>query len=139
MTLACFLSISNYDFVNELIDTMFDIDKNMKLILYPPVIVINLCIVAMLFFGFLMILRYRKILKKSQVAYGLSLFPINGILFIAQSFFPNFQVEMFVLAITCYLAFATIQTFKNIIGGLRTRFILRSMSNIICLTLSIRT
>ena len=88
---------------------MFDIDRRMNLVLKPPIIFLNVCIVIMLFFGFLMILRYRKILKKSQVAYGLSLFPINGILFIAQSFFPNFQVEMFVLAITCYLAFATIQ------------------------------
>ena len=96
---------------------MFDIDKNMKLILYPPVIVINLCIVAMLFFGFLMILKYRKILKKSQVAYGLSLFPINGILYIIQSVYPQIQIEMFVLAITCYLAFATIQRPELIVNS----------------------
>ena len=96
---------------------MFDIDKNMKLILYPPVIVINLCIVAMLFFGFLMILKYRKILKKSQVAYGLSLFPINGILYIIQSIYPQIQIEMFVLAITCYLAFATIQRPELIVNS----------------------
>ena len=88
---------------------MFDIDRNMNIIIKPPVIVLNLCIVFMLFFGFLMILKYRKILKRHQVAYGLSLFPINGLLYIAQSFYPQLQIEMFVLAITCYLAFATIQ------------------------------
>ena len=88
---------------------MFDIDKNMNIVLKPPIIVLNACIVLMLFFGFIMILRYRKILRRTQVAYGLSLFPINGILFIAQSFIPGLQIEMFVLAITFYLAFATIQ------------------------------
>ncbi|MBO4640544.1 MAG: EAL domain-containing protein [Treponema sp.] len=88
---------------------MFDIDKNMNIVLHPPIIVLNTCIVLTLFFGFLMILRYRQILNRFQVAYGLSLFPINGILFIAQSIFPQLQIEMFVLAITCYLAFATIQ------------------------------
>ena len=88
---------------------MFDIDRNMKLIILPPVIVLNVCIVIMLFFGFVMILKYRKILKKSQVAYGLSLFPLNGILYIIQSIYPQIQIEMFVLSITCYLAFATIQ------------------------------
>ena len=88
---------------------MFEIDKDMNLVLKPPVIILNVCIVVMLFFGFLMILKYRKILTKTQLAYGLALFPINGMLYILQSFFPQIQIEMFVLSITCYLAFATIQ------------------------------
>ena len=88
---------------------MFEIDRNMNLVLHSPIIVVNASIVLMLFFGFIMILRYRKILNKHQVAYGLSLFPINGILYIAQTIFPQLQIEMFVLVITCYLAFATIQ------------------------------
>ena len=88
---------------------MFDIDRNMNLIILPPIIVVNVCIIISLFFGFVMILKYRKILKKSQIAYGVSLFPINAILYIVQSFFPQMQIEMFALAITCYLAFATIQ------------------------------
>ena len=71
----------------------------------------------MLFFGFIMILRYRRILNKYQVAYGLSLFPINGLLFIAQSIFPQLQIEMFVLAVTCYLAFATIQRPELIVNS----------------------
>lgn len=88
---------------------MFEIKRNMQLVFLPPVIVLNICIVLMLFFGFIMIVKYRKILKKSQVAYGLALFPINGILFVLQSVFPQLQIEMFVLSITSYLAFATIQ------------------------------
>ena len=98
-----------YVLMDSIKHIMFEIDKNMNLILLPPIMVVNICIVIMLFFGFLMILKYRKILKKHQVIYGLSLFPINGILFILQSVFPQLQIEMFVLAITCYIAFATIQ------------------------------
>ena len=88
---------------------IFVIDRNMNLVMLPPVIVLNLCIVFMLFFGFIMIIRYRKILKPTQLAYGLSLFPVNGLLYIFLSFYPEVQIEMFVLSITCYLAFATIQ------------------------------
>ncbi len=98
-----------YVLMDSIKHIMFQIDRNMNLVLLPPIMVPNICIVCMLFFGFLMILKYRKILKKYQVAYGLSLFPINGILFILQSVIPNLQIEMFVLAITCYIAFATIQ------------------------------
>ena len=106
-----------YIFMDCFKHIMFEIDRNMNIVLHPPIIVLNACIVLMLFFGFLMILRYRKILNKFQVAYGLSLFPINGILFIAQSIFPNLQIEMFVLAITCYLAFATIQRPELIVNS----------------------
>ena len=88
---------------------MFEIDPAMKLVVLPPIIGLNICIVITLFFGFVMILKYRKILKKTQIAYGVSLFPVNGILYIIQSIYPQVQIEMFALAITCYLAFATIQ------------------------------
>lgn len=98
-----------YIFMDCFKHIMFQIDRDMNLILLPPIMVPNICIVIMLLFGFIMILRYRKILNKYQIMYGLSLFPLNGILFILQSVFPNLQIEMFVLAITCYIAFATIQ------------------------------
>ena len=88
---------------------MFEIDRKMNLVLLPPFAILNLCIVLMLFFGFIMIIRYRKILRRTQVAYGLSLFPINALISVLQSIFPQFQVEMFVLAVSCYLIFSTIQ------------------------------
>ena len=88
---------------------LFTVDKSMNITIQAPIIIVNVSIVLMLFFGFIMILMYRKILKKTQIAYSISLFPLNGLLYIFQSFFPHVQIEMFVLAITCYLAFATIQ------------------------------
>ena len=88
---------------------MFEIDRQLNLILLPPFAVLNICIVLMLFFGFIMIIRYRKILRRTQVAYGLSLFPLNALISVLQTLYPNFQVEMFVLTVSCYLIFSTIQ------------------------------
>ena len=88
---------------------MFEITPQMEMIILSPMHVLNICILLQLFFGFIMILWYRKILTKTQVAYGISLFPLNGLLFVIQILYPQVQVEMFVLAITCYLIFATIQ------------------------------
>ncbi|MBO4532278.1 MAG: EAL domain-containing protein [Treponema sp.] len=88
---------------------MFEITPQMELITLPPMMVLEICILVQLFFGFVMILWYRKVLTKTQVSYGVSLFPLNGLLFAIQILYPQIQIEMFVLAITCYLIFATIQ------------------------------
>ena len=88
---------------------IFKITKDMELIFLPPMVVLNICILTLLFFGFVMLLVYQRVLNKIHVAYGLSLFPVNSLLFILQTIYPQVQIEMFVIAITCYLAFATIQ------------------------------
>lgn len=88
---------------------IFDINRNMELVLLKPMIVLDICILVLLFFGFVIIFIYRKVLERIHVAYGLALFPVNAILFIIQTLFPQMQIEMFVIAVTCYLAFATIQ------------------------------
>lgn len=88
---------------------IFSITPAMDLVFLPPMIVLNICILAMLVFGFIMLFAYRKVLERIHVIYGLSLFPVNIVLFILQTMFPQFQIEMFVISMTCYLAFATIQ------------------------------
>ncbi len=88
---------------------IFTITKDMQLVFLSPMVVLNICILTLLFFGFVMLLVYRKVLDKVHVAYGLSLFPVNTLLFILQTIYPQVQIEMFVIAMTCYLAFATIQ------------------------------
>ncbi len=88
---------------------IFTITKDMELIFLPPMVVLNICILTLLFFGFVMLLVYQRVLNKIHVAYGLSLFPVNSLLFILQTIYPQVQIEMFVIAMTCYLAFATIQ------------------------------
>lgn len=88
---------------------MFEISTDMQLITYQPMRVVDIFILVQLFYGFLAILWNHKVLTKTQVSYGISLFPLNAILFAVQFVYPQAQVEMFVLAITCYLIFATIQ------------------------------
>ncbi len=88
---------------------MFQIGPDMQLIMYAPMRALDIFILMELFFGFWAIVWNHKLLTKTQIAYGISLFPLNGLLFVVQLFFPQVQVEMFVLAITCYLIFATIQ------------------------------
>ena len=88
---------------------LFTITENMELVLLPPMLVLNLCILLVILFGFGVILYFRKILERIHVIYGLSLLPVNAILFLVQSLHPEAQIEMFVIAITCYLVFATIQ------------------------------
>lgn len=88
---------------------IFDITRNMEIVFLPPMIVLNISILTLLFFGFVMMLIYQRVLDKIHVAYGLALFPVNTLLFILQTIYPQVQIEMFVIAMTCYLAFATIQ------------------------------
>ena len=88
---------------------MFNINVHMQIEMYPPMRVVDIFILIQLFFGFIAIVWNHKLLTKTQISYGISLFPLNVILFIIQLLFPPVQIEMFVLAITCYLIFATIQ------------------------------
>ncbi len=110
ITLALLFNIPIlYVLMDMVRNSMFQISPEMEIIIQSPMLVLDVSILVQLFFGFLMIIWYRKILTKTQVSYGLSLFPLNGILFFVQIMFPQIQIEMFVIAITCYLIFATIQ------------------------------
>lgn len=88
---------------------IFTITNKMELVFLSPMIVLNICILTLLLFGFVIILVYKKVLNKIHVMYSLSLFPVNTLLFILQTLYPQVQIEMFVISMTCYLAFATIQ------------------------------
>ena len=88
---------------------LFEITTDMQLVMLPPVIVLNMCILLVIVFGFGVIVYYRKIIERIHVILGTILIPLIGILFGVQIFFPQAQIEMFVIAITCYLVFATIQ------------------------------
>ena len=88
---------------------LFEITENMELVFLSPMIVLNLCILIVIICGIGVIVYYRKILNRMHVIFGMSLLPLNGFLFILQTMFPEVQIEMFVIAITCYLVFATIQ------------------------------
>ena len=88
---------------------LFEITTDMQLVMLPPVIVLNMCILLVIVFGFGVIVYYRKIIERIHLILGTILIPLIGILFGFQIFFPQAQIEMFVIAITCYLVFATIQ------------------------------
>ena len=98
-----------YILMDCLKNILFEINENMELVLLPPMIVLNLCIFLVLFFGFAVIIYFRKILERQHVIYGAALVPLNAIFFLFQTLYPEVQIEMFVIAITCYLVFATIQ------------------------------
>ena len=88
---------------------IFEITPEMQIVILSPMIVLNLCILLVLCFGFGVILYYKKILERNHVVLGLILLLLNAFLFVVQIRYPEVQIEMFVIAITCYLVFATIQ------------------------------
>ena len=90
-------------------NTIFLIDENMKLVFLGPLWILNISIVTIMLFGFTLACVYSRVLEKIHVTYSMILFPLNIGLFILQCMRPHAQVEMFVLAITAYLVFATIQ------------------------------
>ena len=82
---------------------LFEITPDMHIVMLSPMIVLNLCILLVLCYGFGVILHYRKILERNHVIFGLILLLINAFLFVVQTMYPEVQIEMFVIAITCYL------------------------------------
>ena len=94
------------DFVSH---TLFIINENMTVTWCDPIWILIICIVMIMLFGFGLSAFYWCVLEKKQVIYCAFLYPLNIGLFILQSIFPQAQVEMFVLAMTMYLIFATIQ------------------------------
>jgi len=89
--------------------TLFTISADMTLIWLRPLFILDLCIIVILIFGLALILYYNRILEKNHVINCVILFPINIGLYFIQSLFPQTQLEMFVLSITCYVIFTTIQ------------------------------
>ena len=90
-------------------NTLFIIDENMKMIVQNPMHIIDVCIVLILLFGYGLAIYYHRFLERTHLINAMLLFPLNISLFIVQAMLPNAQLEMFVLAITAYLVFSTIQ------------------------------
>lgn len=89
--------------------TLFLIDENMNLLIQKPMLILNICVVLILLFGYGLVIYYHRFLEKTHLVNAMILFPLNIALFIVQTMLPDAQVEMFVLAITAYLVFSTIQ------------------------------
>ncbi|MBR5401330.1 MAG: EAL domain-containing protein [Treponema sp.] len=98
-----------YILMDLMSNTIFEIDTNMKLVLLRPRMVLNTCVVVMLCCGFLVACYYIRLLEKIHILYTMILYPLNITLFIIQSMYPQAQVELFVIAVTAYLVFSTIQ------------------------------
>ena len=98
-----------YILMDIISNTIFIIDDHMKLVFLGPLWILNISIVILMLFGFTLACVYSRVLERIHVIYSMILFPINIGLFILQCMRPHAQVEMFVLAITAYLVFATIQ------------------------------
>lgn len=93
---------------NTLFVVQFDAGK-MNVEFTNTVWILNICVVLILLYGYGLTLFYCRMLEKIHVKYTMTLFPLNIGLFILQCMKPEAQVEMFVLAVTCYLVFTTIQ------------------------------
>lgn len=98
-----------YIFIDFISQTLFVITDDLTLEYLPPFRILSLCSMGILFFGLAMMIYYRRFLSIRQFVCGISLIPLNGIIFIIQNFFPEVQIEMFVIAITCYIISSTIQ------------------------------
>lgn len=98
-----------YILMDTISNTIFVINTQMQIKYLAPVWILNICILLLVLFGFILSLYYGRVLERIHIIYCSFLFPFNMVLFFIQCMRPQAQVEMFVIAITCYLVFATIQ------------------------------
>ena len=88
---------------------MFSLDNSMNLVWYRSSLLLDITIIIQHLYCISIIMIYRRLLSKRRILYTLVMLPLNIVVLIFQMFFPSIQIEMFIVAITCYLIFATIQ------------------------------
>ena len=89
-----------YILMDTISNTIFLVNNQMQLIFLPPDYILDVCVVMILLFGYVLACYYSRVLERMSVIYCMTLFPLNIGLFILQTIYPDVQVEMFVLSIT---------------------------------------
>lgn len=98
-----------YILIDCFLHTIFRITPSMEVEFLFPARIFSFCYISLLSYSFIVVLYFRKSIEKSQIYHALVLIPVNIFFYIIQSLVPNASVEMFAVATSCYILYATVQ------------------------------